>query len=325
MDNPPDPRLTLDRIYKAEEFNEESLGTFLWSKRRPGYYRLTAPEPEGPGKDLMWYDLETERREVIVPAHAFTPPRENQPLDLHQIAFSEDESKLLLFTNTRRVWRHHTRGDYWVLDIATREMRKLGGDAPSSTLQFARFSPDGLRVAFVRENNLYVQELRNLRITALTSDGSDTLINGTFDWVYEEELDLRDGYRWSPDSRSLAYWQLDTAGMRTFYLINNTDGIYSRPIPIAYPKVGEQNASARIGVVSAAGGETRWLDIPGDPRNHYLARMEWTPDSTGILVQQLNRLQNTNRVLLADPTSGAAQTVHTETEETWLENEKIGR
>jgi dipeptidyl-peptidase-4 len=319
--DPVDPDLTLDRIYNSTEFDEESLGTFLWSRRGSGYFRLIAPEQEAPGKDLVWFDTGSERREVILPAHAFIPAGESRPLTLDGIAFSDDESKLLIFTNTKRVWRHHTRGDYWVLDVATRELRQLGGGAVASTLQFAKFSPDGTRVAFVRENNLYVQELRDLRITALTSDGSDTLINGTADWAYEEELDLRDGYRWSPDSRFLAFWQLDTSGVRAFYLINNTEGIYSRPVPIAYPKVGEQNASARLGVVPADGGEPLWLDIPGDPRNHYPARMEWTPDSTQLLVQQFNRLQNTNRVMLANATTGEAHIVHTETDDAWLENE----
>lgn len=313
--------LSLDRIYNSQEFDEESLGLFLWSKRSAGYFRLATPEGAGSGKDLVWYDIESERQEVVVPAHAFLPPGETQPLAQDRIVFSEDESKLLIFTHTRRVWRHHTRGDYWVMDVATRELRKLGGDAPPSTLQFAGFSPDGMRVAFVRENNLYVQDLRNLQITALTTDGSATLINGATDWVYEEELDLRDAYRWSPDSRCLAFWQLDTSGVRTFYLINNTDGLYSRPVPIAYPKVGEQNAAARIGVIPVEGGEPLWLNIPGDPRNHYLARMEWTPDSTGLLIQQFNRLQNANRVLLADAASGKTQVIHTETDDAWLENE----
>lgn len=321
MDKITEPHLTLDRIYNSTEFNEESLGTFLWSKRKAGYFRLVASEPKGEGKDLLWYDAESDYSEVVLPCYAFVPPGEAHPLALDGIAFSEDESQLLIFTNSKRVWRYHTRGDYWVIDIVTRELRKLGGSASPSTLQFAKFSPDGKRIAFVRENNLYVQELRDLRITALTSDGSNTLINGTSDWAYEEELDLRDAYRWSPDSQSIAYWQFDTSGVRTFYLINNTDGIYSSPIPIAYPKVGEQNASVRIGIVRASGGETRWLNIPGDPRNHYLAQMEWTPDASQVLVQQFNRLQNTNIVLLANPISGETQLIHIETDDAWLEND----
>ena len=101
------------------------------------------------------------------------------------------------------------------------------------------------------------------------------LINGTFDWVYEEELDLRDGWRWSPDGQRIAYWQLNTDGVLSFDLINDTDSLYSFVTPVQYPKAGESNSAARVGVVSAAGRHHRWLPFEGDPREHYPARMEW--------------------------------------------------
>jgi dipeptidyl-peptidase-4 len=327
-DTKPNPLLTIDRLFASNEFDEEGLGVFVWKKRGPGYYTFDKPKPEVSGRDLIWRDCATDESKVIVPAEAFIPadakPDEKgkkPSLNIESFQFSDDESKLLIFTNSRRVWRRNTRGDYWVLDIAKRELKKLGGDAKPSTLMFAKLSPDGSRVAFVRENNLYVQNLADLSITPLTKDGSATLINGTSDWVYEEELDLRDGYRWSPDSRSIAYWQVDSSGVREFFLINNTDDSYSKPIGIRYPKVGEQNSAVRIGVVLAGGGETKWLDVPGDPRNHYLAQMEWTPDGTQVALQQFHRLQNTNRVMLADPQTGATRTIFTETDPAWLENE----
>jgi dipeptidyl-peptidase-4 len=139
---------------------------------------------------------------------------------------------------------------------------------------FAKFSPDGSRVAYVRQNNIYVEHLSDRRITPLTTDGSETTINGTSDWVYEEELDVRDGFRWSPDGTRIAYWQFDTTGVGTFTLINNTDALYPTLVRFPYPKVGTTNSAARIGVVDAAGGETRWMQTPGDPRNTYLARVE---------------------------------------------------
>ena len=100
---------------------------------------------------------------------------------------------------------------------------------------FAKFSPDGSRVGYVREKNVYVEELQTGVITQLTTDGSDIIINGTSDWVYEEEFRLRDGFRWSPDGTKIAYWQFDTEGVGIFYMINNTDSVYSKPIPLPYP------------------------------------------------------------------------------------------
>jgi len=319
------PWLSVDRIFESDEFKVASYGAIVWSRHEPAYYKLDKAEGGGGGQDLVRYDLESSRKEIIVPARAFIPPGETAPLVVDRFEFSRDEARLLIFTNGKKVWRQKSRGDFWVLDVTSRELRKLGGDAPPSTLQFARFSPDGNRVAYVRENNLYVENLRDGSIIALTTDGSPILINGTFDWVYEEELSLRNGFRWSPDGKSIAYWQLDTTGVRNFYLINDTDGLYSRPIAIPYPKAGEQNSAARIGVVSAQAGETTWLDLPGDPRNHYPARMDWASNCTQIIVQQFNRLQNTNRVLVADASTGQVAPLLAETDAAWVENANTTR
>jgi dipeptidyl-peptidase-4 len=331
--------LTIDRIFNSTDFDEESSGAIVWKKKGAGYFTFEIwpkrPPTEKPvageppaRRQLVWHDTTSDETKVVVSGESFIPADaknddkgNKKPLNVESFQFSDDESKLLIFTNSRRVWRRNTRGDFWVLDIAKGELKKLGGDAKPATLMFAKLSPDASRVAFVRENNLYVQNLADMSITALTKDGSTTLINGTSDWVYEEELDLRDGYRWSPDGKSIAFWQLDSSGVREFFLINNTDDSYSKPIGIRYPKVGEQNSSARIGVISASGGDVRWLDVPGDPRNHYLAQMEWTPDGKQIALQQFNRLQNTNHVMLADPATGATRTILTETDPAWLENE----
>ena len=321
-EEPADPAtLTLERIFSSSEFDAERFGPVRWLERRGGWTALEEPD-EGEGRDVVLYNPATGDQEVIVPARRFVPPGESSPLSIASYAWSEDASRLLIFTNTKRVWRRNTRGDYWVLDITSRELRKLGGDAKPSTLMFAKFSPDGRRIAYVRKNNIYVEDLYDRQITAVTTDGSDTTINGTFDWVYEEELGLRDGFRWSPDSKSIAYWQLDTSGVRVFHLINNTDGLYPRLIPIPYPKVGEKNSASRVGVVSADGGPTQWIDVPGDPRNHYIARMEWAENNRELVVQQLNRLQNENRVMLGDVRTGQVRPILTERDKAWVE---IGR
>ena len=311
--------LSLDRIFASDEFGEDRPAPLRWSRRTSDYFTLETPEAGGPGRDLVRHDAASGRRETVVPASAFIPGGKTEPLKVEAFEFSADESKLLLYTDSQRVWRRNTRGNYWVLDVATRALRRLGGDAAPATLMFAKFSPDGSRVAYVRENNLYVQELRRLRVTALTTDGSPTRINGTADWVNEEELDIRDGFRWSPDGRSLAFWQFDVSGVRQFQLLDNTAGNYPKITSFPYPKVGETNSATRLGVVAATGGRVRWLRIPGDPREHYLPHVEWTPDGN-LLLQQFNRLQSTNLVMIASPRTGVTRVVLRETDSAWVDN-----
>ncbi len=313
--------LTLPRIYGSAEFASQPFGPSRWLGDGAAYTTLEAGAG-GQGQDIVRYDVESGRREVMVAARELTPKGAEAPLAVESYAWSPDQRKLLVFTNTQPVWRLNTRGDYWVLDRTSGELRQLGGrDARPSTLMFAKFSPDGGRVGYVRENNLYVEDLGSGGISPLTTDGSRTLINGTFDWVYEEELMnyYADGWRWSPDGRSIAYWQLNADSVKNFTLVNNTDSLYSTVIPVQYPKVGEVNSAARVGIVPAAGGATRWLAIDGDPRNHYIPRMDWAAGSDEVMLQRLNRLQNTNEVMLGDARTGRVRTVLTERDSTWVD------
>lgn len=319
--------LSLERIFSTHEFRTERFGPARWLRHHTGYSTLEsagADEHENggkkpSGKHIVEYDPGTGKREVLVYARQLVPPGTETPLEIDDYKWSSDGRRLLIFTNTQRVWRQNTRGDYWILDLDGGPLWKLGGDAKPSTLMFAKFSPDGSRVAYVRENNLYVQNLSNRQITQLTRDGSASVINGTFDWVYEEELYLQDGFRWSPDGKSIAYWQLDTEGVGDFYLIDNTSGIYSRVIPIQYPKAGTVNSAGRAGVVSAGGGETLWFRLPGDPRQHYIARMDWDESPDAVVIQYLDRLQHTLQLMRCDARTGSADTILTEKSDAWVE------
>ena len=218
---------------------------------------------DSPGKadavDLVAYDTQTGNRAVLVSGDKLTPSGQSVPLRIEHYQWSADHSQLLIFTNTQKVWRLHTRGDYWVLRLSDGNLTKLGGGAPPASLMFAKFSPDGHTVAYVRENNLYVEDLAASQIRQITHDGSTEIINGTTDWVTEEELDLRDAFRWSPDSASIAYWQFDQSGVGDYTLINDTDASYPTTFKYRYPHPGGTNASVRVGVVSAQGVITmRW-------------------------------------------------------------------
>lgn len=316
-------RAQIDRIYTENAYAAPRFGPARWLPDGAAYAIV---ERGVAGGEIARYDAATGARSVLA----------TTKLDLDDYSWSSDGRRLLIFTNTKKVWRQNTRGDYWVLEVpgspsvptsrATSSPKKLGGSAPESSLMFAKFSPDATRVAYVRQNNIYVERLDTGAITQLTSDGTapasakatagqaavavawapataGTIVNGTSDWVNEEELDIRDGFRWSPDGRRIAYWQFDTRGVQNFTLINDTAALYPATTVFAYPKPGTTNSAARIGVVAAAGSVTTWMKAPGDPRNSYLASLEWIDAST-VAMQQLNRLQTENDYLLGDAATG---------------------
>ena len=308
----------IDRIFQKKDYDAPRFGPARWLPGGSAYVIVEPVAPPGKGREIVRYDAATGTRSILVASSLLTPPGADAPLDVSDYTWSSDGTRLLIFTNTRKVWRDNTRGDYWVLTLQGGALRKLGGDAPEASLMFAKFSPDGTRVAYVRGNNIHVERLEDGRITQLTRDGSETTINGTSDWVYEEELGLRDAFRWSPDGRNIAYWQFDTTGVGIFSLINTTDTLYPVITRIPYPKVGTTNSAVRIGVVGEGGGETRWLKTPGDPRNSYLARMDWV-DSTTVAIQQLNRLQNQNDFLMGDVASGEVRRIFRDESKTWVD------
>jgi dipeptidyl-peptidase-4 len=311
-------QLTVDSIFT---YRTKSLGPVRWQADGSGYLALEPSNSQKGAVDVVRYDAVGGARTLKVPAEKLIPSGASAALNIEEFAFTPDEQKILIFTNSARVWRSNTRGDYWVLDLSNGALKKLGGpEAKPSSLMFAKFSPDGTRVGYVRDNNIFVESLTgDSKITQITKDGTRYIVNGTFDWVYEEELFCRDGFRWSPDSKQIAYWQLNSEGVKEMQLINNTSALYPVVTSFPYPKAGETNSAARVGVIAADGGPTHWFEIAGDPRNNYLPRMEWAAGSDEVVIQQLNRLQNTNIVMLGDVKTGKVHPVLTEKEDTWVD------
>ena len=310
-------RVTLDRLFASRDFAGRGAGVGTWEDAA---HTTTFKRNAAGGVDLVRMTVATGETEPLVTAAEMTPAGAAEPLPVEDVAWNADKTALLLYTNSARVWRDNTRGDYWLLDRASGRLRQLGGpDAAPSSLMFATFSPDGRRVAYVRDHNLYVEDDATGAITALTTDGSETTINGTFDWVYEEEFGLQNGFRWSPDGAQIAYWRLDASGVRDFLLINDTDSLYSFTKPVQYPKAGETNSAARVGVVAATGGPTRWFHLSDDERNHYPARMDWADSSTELVIQHLDRPQQRNELLLADTRTMTTRPILIETDAAWTD------
>lgn len=315
---PPDPaKLDAKRITSGE-FAAERFGPARWLDG--AHYATLEPKAGGGPLELVRYEAVSGQREVLLPAAKLARGAGAGPIDIEDYAFAPDGKRLLVFTQSERVWRQNTRGEYFVVALDGADgPQRLGGALPTSSLMFAKWSPDGTRVAYVAQNDLYVEDVATRKQTRLTSDGSRTIINGTFDWVYEEEFDCRDGFRWSPDGSSIAFWQLDCSGVGEFLMIDNLADRYSKVVPVQYPKAGTTNSACKVGVIAAIGGKPTWMQTPGDPRETYLPRMEWHPKGEELMVQWLPREQNHLVVYGCDVKTGACRIVHEEKDEAYVD------
>ncbi len=298
-------------------FNFSATAQINWTNDGDSYFKLE-------DNQLNTYTLPNQDIKTVITKVQLTPKGANEPLEVAHFSFSEDQEKVLLFTNTKKVWRLNTKGDYWVYNFKTNSLRQLGKELPTSSLMFAKFSPNGTKIAYVSDNNIYVEDDTSGTIKPMTTNGTVALINGTFDWAYEEEFACRDGFRWSPDSKSIAYWQIDASDIKKFYMINNTDEIYSKLIPLEYPKVGETPSACKVGIVTIADAKTTWMDIPGDASQHYLVRMEYIPNTNNLLIQQLNRKQNQSKIYKVDAKKLITSVIYEESDEAWVDLFQLG-
>jgi dipeptidyl-peptidase-4 len=283
-----------------------------WAKDGNSYYELDQ-------KQGIVQIIPKSASVVVMSKAQLTPSNQKNGLDVASFSFSEDDQKILLFTDTRKVWRLNTRGNYWVYDKKAGSLKQVGKSLPASSLMFAKFSPDGKKVAFVSEYNLYVEDLATGSIKKLTTDGNRKIINGTFDWVYEEEFFCRDGFRWSPDSRQIAYWQIDARNTKDYLMINNTDSIYPVAVPVEYPIAGDAPSPFKIGVVDIASAKTSWMKVPNDKvLQSYITRMEWAGNNE-LIMQHMNRRQNESNILLCDTKTGNSKSIYNEKDPAWID------
>jgi dipeptidyl-peptidase-4 len=310
--------LTIDRVFNSNEFSQERAPKIRWVDEGEGYItQERSLEIEG-GKDLVRYNTQEQRSRLFLSAKKLIPEGAEKPLRISDFVISLDQSKVLIFTNTKRVWRSNTKGDYYFFNKNNGTLRQLGQKFGKSALMFAKFSPDALSVAYIHGFNLYVENLESGVITQLTKDGTDDIINGTFDWVYEEEFGCRDGFRWNEAGSHIAFWQLDASDIKDFLMINNTDDVYSKTIPVQYPKVGEKPSSAKVGIITVQNQKTKWIELPNGGREHYIPRMQWVDAST-LLIQQLNRKQNILNIYTYNVQTGKLKKIYTEESRTWVD------
>jgi len=284
-----------------------------WASEGNAFYKVSSGA-------IVRVDLPESRETVIVSTDALRPVGHGRALPVRDFSFSADGKKVLIYTNAKRVWRYDTRGDYWVLDRGSRQLIQVGRSQPASSLLFAKFSPDGTKVAYCSQHNVYVEDLATGVSKCLTStEGTPKLINGTFDWAYEEELDCRDGFRWSPDGKHIAYWQIDANQIKDYLMLNTTDSTYPFVVPVEYPVAGQSPSPYRIGVVDVVSGVNKWMNIPGDAHQTYLPRMEWAANSTELILQQLNRKQNESQLFLGDVATGGTTPIYDEKDSAYID------
>lgn len=283
-----------------------------WTQDGKGIYEIV-------GGGLWLHEIASNKKTNLITSEELTPKGSKDPLVFSIFNFSEDGKLLLIYTNTARVWRYNTRGDYWLFNTTSKQLSQLGKGLPASSLMFAKLSPDGTKAAYVSGHNIYSEDVNTHEITQLTYTGTRKFINGTFDWVYEEEFGCRDGFRWSPDSKKIAYWEVDATQIRDYYMLNTTDSPYSKIIPVEYPKVGESPSPVRVGVISLSDRKTTWMKVPGDPAQHYIPRMEWTNNAQEIVLQQLNRKQNQSKLFYCNVNTGTADNFYTENDPAFID------
>jgi len=313
-------KITLKQIFGEKEYKSESFGPFMWDKNK---HSLTLLKPAEKNDEIMelfrYYPGKKKFKKLIGINDLPKTGEKGEKMVIEDYSISPDGRKVLIFTKAEYVWRTKTRGNYWIFDLRSKKFFRVGKGLKESSMMFAKFSPDSRKIGYVSERNVYIENLSGGERYKLTDSGSDSIINGTFDWVYEEEFHMKDGFRWSPDGEHIAFWQFDISGVKDFHLIDYISDIYSKVIPIQYPKAGETNSSCKIGYVKSSGGTIKWIDFEGDPRMHYLARMDWAESSDELIIQRLNRPQNRNEVWIHNIRSGSTKKVLTDTDEAWLD------
>ena len=305
-------QLTVHDIWGSDRYASH-LESVRWSTDDAAYTQLVR---DGATTDLMRVDAATGVSTVLIDGAALIPPGRTDPIRIERYEFSPDGRRVLIFTNSVRVWRQNTKGEYFVWDLDAHRIQPVS-QRPGYQM-FAKFSPDSRLVGFVRDHNLFVADLETGEERQITADGSEDIINGTSDWVYEEELGVRDGFRISPDGRRVAFWRLDQSRIPAFSLIDET-ALYPEIHTVRYPKAGQPNSTVRVGIAPMDGGPTIWVDLGDDPEI-YVARMGFAGTSDRLWLTRLNRHQDRLDLLVAEVATGTTRVVMTDRDSAWVEN-----
>lgn len=301
--------ITLEDIWSKPTFQARSVPGFNWM-RDGRYYSALAPD------GLVQYEVTTgQPTQTLVALTNLRVAGSTQPLAVDGYGFNADEKKILFSTETEPIYRRSSKANYYVYDRAAQTLVPLSQGGKQG---YATFSPDGKRVAFTRDNNLFVVDLSTMQETAVTTDGvSNKIINGSTDWVYEEEFEFAQAFFWSPDSRQLAYYTFDESAVPE-YNMQEWGALYPQDYRYKYPKAGEKNSIVSISAYEVASRRVVKMDVGPEP-DQYIPRVVWTQTPNLLSIRRMNRLQNKLELLHADATTGKTQIVLTDSDKAYVE------
>lgn len=296
-------KLTVSDIYEKGLFKEETIKSLNWMN--DGQYYTALEENQ-----ILRYDVTTGQADsVIIDGKALN-------LKIDGYDFTPDESKVLLLTDKQKIYRRSFTSEYYIYTFEGEELKQL---SPNGRQSYATISPDNKNVAFVRDNNLFFVKLVNMSEHQVTKDGKKgSIINGSSDWVYEEELYITKTFFWSPNSEKLAFYRFDESEVKEYNLQYWDDGaLYPRDYRYKYPKAGEKNSIVTIKVYNLKDNTTQTVDL-GEETDIYISNIQWTKDPDILAIKRLNRLQNRQDIFHYSTKFKSATNILTDKSKTYI-------
>ena len=286
-------QITIDDIWTNGTYRTKGVPGFRFMNDGRHYTTL---------KDnyILKYDLTTGNlTDTLLDVNLLNLPGEDKRID--DYTFSDDEAQLLLTAGSEAIYRHSTKEWTYIYNMSNSKLMTLD---TSGKQMHATFSPDGKKVGFVLNNDLYYKDLASGQMTRITSDGKwNEIINGSCDWVYEEEFSFTKAFAWSPDNRYIAYYRFDESAVKEFTMTNYNGELYPENVTFKYPKVGMENSKVSVYIYDTKTKNKVAVDRTSDP-DGYIPRIKWTNDPSKLCVFWMNRHQNHLELLLANATSG---------------------
>ena len=304
--------LTLKEIFASDELSTTPVKNIEWQPDSKAF-TFTKINSQNGFLDIYKHNVVTGKNTILTKGNELV--YNSKRIKMSKYRWTKDGKYLLIEGPVKSIWRHSTQAPFYLLNVRTKKITALSNE--NTHLRNVKLSPDGKLVGFVRDHNIYVVDLSTGKEKAVTTNGTDNILNGEFDWVYEEEFGLADAWRWSPDSKKIAYWQLDQTRVKVFYLINEMYR-YNKIFKLKYPEVGEQNSIIKIGVADLAANKTNWMDI-GDNDDIYIPRIFWTNSSSKLAILRLNRHQNFLELLMANTENGETRVTITDSDPAWVD------